>query len=74
VDRVQCTSFEASGAKAAILSDLIGAALEQQQNTVVNGIEIVDVDDMGAMPDNSDGKTTEEFRDNHDFMITYRLR
>lgn len=73
-DRVQCTSFETSGAKAAILSDLIGIVIEQQQNTLVSGVEIVDVDDMGAMPDNSDGPTTGTYRDSHDFKITYRLR
>lgn len=75
-DRIQCTSFETSGAKAAILSDLIGLALswEKVENTVVNGVEISAIDDQGGCPDNSDAKTTKEFRDNHDFKITYRLR
>lgn len=74
-DRVQCTSFETSGAKAAILSDYIGDVLAQNSNLIapVNGIEICEIDDRGAIPDNSDA-TTGTYRDNHDFMITYRLR
>lgn len=75
-DHIQCTSFETTGSKAAILSDLIGDALTQNSNltTLVAGIEFSEIDDRGAVPDNSDGKTTGTYRDNHDFMITYRLR
>jgi hypothetical protein len=82
-DRIQCTSVDTNvttltgaGVRVAALSDLIGAALapEQIENTIVNGIEISEVDDRGSMPDNSDAKTTKECRDSHDFMITYRLR
>lgn len=75
-DRIQCTSFETTGSKAAILSDLIGDALAQNSIliTPIAGIEFSEIDDRGAIPDNSDGKTTGTFRDNHDFMITYRLR
>ena len=75
-DRIQCTTFESSGVKAAILSDLIGDALAQDSIliTPVNGIEFSEIVDRGAVPDNSDGKTTGTYRDNHDFMITYRLR
>lgn len=75
-DRIQVVLFEVSGAKAAILSDLVAEALRYDRiaNTVVNGVEIADVDDRGAVPDNSDGPTTGTFRDNHDFKITYRLR
>lgn len=70
--RVQCTSFAATGAAAEILSDLILAALEDQQNTLVSGVEIVDVDDVGSVPDYSDGLTCGMYRDNHDFKIIYR--
>jgi hypothetical protein len=75
-DRIQCTSFETTETKAAILSDLIGDAMVQDSImiTPVSGIEFSDIEDRGAVPDNSDAKTTREFRDNHDFMITYRLR
>jgi hypothetical protein len=81
-DRIQCTSFDTSivtpgaGSRVAALSDLIGTALapDRIENTIVSGIEISEVDDRGSRPDNSDAKTTKEFRDSHDFMITYRLR
>lgn len=76
-DRVQCTSFETTGVKAATLSDLIGDALAQDSILItppISGFEISEIQDRGAVPDNSDAKTTGEFRDNHDFMITYRLR
>ena len=76
VGRIQCVSFETSGTRAATLSDLIGDALAPDRilNTLVSGVVIVDIDDMGSIPYSSDGKTTGTFRDNHDFMITYRLR
>jgi hypothetical protein len=76
VARIQVTTFESSSAKAAILSDLIGDALMQDSNliTPISGVEISDIEDRGAVPDNSDGQTTGTYRDNHDFMITYRLR
>jgi hypothetical protein len=75
-DRIQCTSFETTGTKAALLSDLIGDAMMQDSNliTLINGIEFSDIVDQGAVPDNSDAYTTKEFRDHHDFKITYRLR
>lgn len=76
-DHIQCTSFETTNeTKAAILSDLIGDAMAQDSNliTPVGGIVFSEINDRGAQPDNSDAKTTKEFRDNHDFMITYRLR
>lgn len=75
-DHIQCTSFETTGTKAAILSDLIGDAMAQDSNltALINGILLIDIVDRGAVPDNSDAKTTKEFRDSHDFMITYRLR
>lgn len=75
-DRIQCTTFEVTGVKAATLSDLIGDALAQDSImiTPVNGVEFSEIEDMRAVPDNSDGKLTGTFRDNHDFMITYRLR
>lgn len=75
-DRIQCIVFESTSSKAAILSDFIGDALTQDSNliTPVNGIEFSEINDLGAVPDNSDGRTTGTFRDNHDFKITYRLR
>jgi hypothetical protein len=76
-DRVQCTSFETTGVNAATLSDLIGDALAQDSNLIsppIPGFVISEIQDRGAVPDNSDAKTTGEFRDHHDIMITYRLR
>jgi len=74
-DHVQCTVFETTETKAAILSDHIGDAMAQDSNLIapVTGIEFSEIDDRGSVPDNSDAKLP-EFRDNHDFMITYRLR
>jgi hypothetical protein len=74
-DHIQCTSFETDETKAARLSDLIGDAMMQDSNLTapVAGIMFSEIDDRGSVPDNSDAKLP-EFRDNHDFMITYRLR
>lgn len=76
-DRIQCTSFETTETKAAILSDFIGDALAQDSIMItppINGFSIAEIIDKQGIPDNSDAKTTGEYRDNHDFMITYRLR
>lgn len=80
--RIQCTTAtkttEVAGvetpgdAEAEIISDLILQALEDQQNTLVSGVYIVDIDDAGAVPDNSDGLSLKIWRDNHDFMINYQ--
>ena len=40
----------------------------------IPGFSIAEIIDKQGVPDNSDAKTTGDYRDNHDFMITYRLR
>jgi hypothetical protein len=72
--RVQCTAFASTDAAAENLSELIGNAMEGQQDTVISGVPIVEIEDAGAVPDNSDGPTLGTYRDNHDFKITYQLR
>jgi hypothetical protein len=70
--RIQCTTFATSDHAAENLSDLILAALEDKQNTLIEGVAISDIEDAGSVPDNSDGLTLGVYRDNHDFRIQYR--
>jgi hypothetical protein len=79
--RLQCTTVtkttEAGGVEtlgdyeAEEISDLIGRALHDVEARLVAGVYIVQIEDAGTMPDNSDAFTHGEWRDNHDFKILY---
>lgn len=77
--RIQCTVFETSDTRAELLSDLVAVALCGDGgvntgigNTVVNDILVEFINDAGSVPDNSDGLSLGEYRDNHDFIVGYR--
>jgi hypothetical protein len=69
--RIQITIAAATGTAAKNLSDLVANALSNLEGTVQFGVYLVDVDDAGERPDNSDAVGLGIYRVNHDFMITY---
>ena len=77
VARVQCTSFATSGGAAAQLDETVADALNLTVNTLLPQdpslapVAVVRIEDLTALPDNSDALLRGEYRVHHDFVVEY---